>query len=443
MNTLEIRYSTLRDAFTLFGVLFYIQMITFVLSLGRGSSLDDFDKDLEGNVVNQVCGLITLLVPLFFFIRNKVFLSKTFYRSNFFLLMFLLCVIASIGWSQDPMLSLKRFIAMLSVVFFAGFIAYNYSLEKITFMLGCAIGVAALIGLILALVMPSAAFISGGIRDGAFKGIFTEKNAGARLNAIAILLLLPMIRQRNRWALFCSFFSFIAIVLAQSATGVVLIIAGTVSYGYFLTLIRLRVHRSRLAFLGCTLLYLAVCLFLYDYSAVLLELAGRDPSLTDRTMIWELLGPFVDSHFLKGYGFGAFWSSIDADEFITRWGYIGNAHSGYVETLLNGGIIQLTALTLLLAEALFKQYRAVIANQSAQFRASALVIIGLFVVTNYVAYVIPNYRSAEFLVFCTLALSFRHHAVQRPFAAVASAPRAERVSPDAAAQSFRKEKHPC
>jgi O-antigen ligase len=443
MNTLQIRYSTLRDAFTLFGVLFYIQMITFVLGLGSGSSLDDFDKDLEGNVANQVCGLITLLVPLFFFIRNKVFLSKTFYRSNFFLLMFLLCVIASIGWSHDPMLSLKRFIAMLSVVFFAGFIAYNYSLEKITFMLGCAIGVAALIGLILALVMPSAAFISGGIRDGAFKGIFTEKNAGARLNAIAILLLLPMIRQRNRWALFCSFFSFIAILLAQSATGVVLIIAGTVSYSYFLTLIRLRIHRSWLAFLGCTLLYLSVCLFLYDYSAVLLELAGRDPSLTDRTMIWELLGPFVDNHFLKGYGFGAFWSSPDADEFITRWGYIGNAHSGYVETLLNGGIIQLTALTLLLAEALFKQYRAVTANQSARFRASALVIIGLFVVTNYVAYVIPNYRSAEFLVFCTLALSFKRHAVQRPFAAVTSAHRAESVPPDAAVQSFRKEKHPC
>jgi hypothetical protein len=69
---------------------------------------------------------------------------------------------------------------------------------------------------------------------------------------------------------------------------------------------------------------------------------------------------------------------------------------------------------LLLGEALFKQYRAVTANQAARFRASALVIIGLFIVTNYVAYVIPNYRSAEFLVFCTLALSFRHHHVTYP-----------------------------
>ncbi|TPG74089.1 O-antigen ligase family protein [Pseudomonas arsenicoxydans] len=445
MNRLEIRYSTLRDGFTLFGVLFYIQVISFVLGLGNASSLDDFDKDLEGNVANQVCGLITLLVPLFFFIRNKVFLSKTFYRSNFFLLVFMLCIVASIGWSHDPMLSLKRFIAMLSVVFFAGFIAYNYSLEKITFMLGCAIGVAALIGLILALVMPSAAFISGGIRDGAFKGIFTEKNAGARINAIAILMLLPMIRQRNRWALFCSFFSLIAILLAQSATGVVLIIAGTISYGYFLTLIRLRINRSQWLFLACTLIYLLVCLFLYSNFALLLEMAGRDPSLTDRTMIWELLEPFVDSQFLKGYGFGAFWSSPDADAFITRWGYIGNAHSGYMETLLNGGIIQLTALALLLGEALLKQYRCVTANQSAQFRASALVIIGLFAVTNYVAYVIPNYRSAEFLVFCTLTLSFRRRHVKRPeqAASMVTHTDAQNGLKGAASQGNYKEKQPC
>jgi O-antigen ligase len=414
MSTLQIRYSTLRDAFTLFGVLFYIQVITFVLGLGGVASFDDIDKDLEGNVANQVCGLITLLVPLFFFIRNKVFLSKSFYRHNVFLLLFLLCVVASISWSHDPMLSFKRFIAMLSVVFFAGFIAYNYSLEKITFMLGCAIGVAALIGLILALLMPSVAFVSGGIREGAFKGIFSEKNAGARINAIAILLLLPMIRQRNRWALFCAFFSFVAILLAQSATGVVLIISGTISYGYFLTLIRLRVNRSQLAFLFCTLLYLLGCLFLFSNVAMFLEMAGRDPSLTDRTMIWELLGPFVDEQYLRGYGFGAFWSSPDAEAFIKRWGYIGNAHSGYMETLLNGGIIQLTALALLLGHALLQQYRAVTANQSAPYRASALVIIGMFAVTNYVAYVIPNYRSAEFLVFCTLALSFRQHHATYP-----------------------------
>ena len=446
MNSLPVRYSTLRDLFALFGVLFYMQVIAFFTSLGGASGLDDAQRDLEGNLVNQVCGLITLLVPLFFFIRHKVFLSKTFYRQNAFLLLFVLCVAASISWSQDPILSLKRFVALMSVVFFAGYIAYNYSLEKISFVLGCTIGAAAFIGLVCALVLPDIAFISGGIRDGAFKGIFPEKNAGARINAIAIVLLLPMIRRRNPWAMFSALCSLVAIGLAQSATGLALICAGAASYWYFLTMIRLRINRSLLAFFAATVLYGLICAFLYGNYTLLLELLGRDPTLTDRMQIWELLSPFIDAQMVRGYGFGAFWSSADADAFIARWGYIGNAHSGYMETLLNGGVVQLTALGLMLVEALVKQYRAVTADQAAQYRASALVIIGLFIVTNYVAYVIPNYRSAEFLVFCILALSFRHHHARLGAASRrAESPMAAQrgVFSGATARVAPKEKSPC
>jgi len=413
MNRLQVRYSTLADAFTLFGVLFYTQVIGFFLRLGNVSTLDDAQQDLEGNLANQVCGLLTLLVPLFFFIRHKVFLSKSFYRQNLFLLLFLGCVAASISWSSEPMLSFKRFVALLSVVFFAGFIAWRYSIERIAFLFGCVIGAAALVGLIFALIRPDIAFISGGIRDGAFRGVFAEKNAGARLNAIAILLLLPMIRQRNPMAMLYGLFALIAIGLAQSATAIALIVAGTASYAYFITLIRLRINRSLLAFTAATLVFFLLCGVLYANYAMLLELVGRDPSLTDRTLIWELLQPLIDDQFLKGYGFGAFWASADADAFITRWGYIGNAHSGYVETLLNGGLIQLIALLLMFAQTLSKRYRAITADQSARYQACALVIIGLFVVTNYVAYVIPNYRSGEFLIFCVLSLTFRHHLVTR------------------------------
>ncbi|WP_460095467.1 O-antigen ligase family protein [Pseudomonas sp. S2_B03] len=414
MNRLQVRYSTLADAFTLFGVLFYTQVIGFFLRLGNVSTLDDAQQDLEGNLANQVCGLLTLLVPLFFFIRHKVFLSKSFYRQNLFLLLFLGCVAASISWSSEPMLSFKRFVALLSVVFFAGFIAWRYSIERIAFLFGCVIGAAALVGLIFAVIRPDIAFISGGIRDGAFRGVFAEKNAGARLNAIAILLLLPMIRQRNPMAMLYGLFALIAIGLAQSATAIALIVAGTASYAYFITLIRLRINRSLLAFTAATLVFFLLCGVLYANYAMLLELVGRDPSLTDRTLIWELLQPLIDAQFLKGYGFGAFWASADADAFITRWGYIGNAHSGYVETLLNGGLIQLIALLLMFAQTLSKRYRAITADQSARYQACALVIIGLFVVTNYVAYVIPNYRSGEFLIFCVLSLTFRHHLVARP-----------------------------
>ena len=439
MNKLEVRFSTLRDAFTLFGLLFYFQVTSFFLGLGNAVDIDDVAKDLEGNVLNQVCGLITLLVPLFLFVRHKVFLSKSFYRGNFFLLAFLICVAASIFWSDDPMLSFKRYIAMLSVVSFAGFIVYNYRIERIAFMLGCLIGAIALMGLIFAVIRPDIAFIAGGIRDGAFKGIFAEKNAGARINAVGILLLLPTIRQRNPLAILYALFSLIAIGLAQSATAIALIVAGAASYWYFLTLVRLRVNRSMMAFFGATLVYALICVFLYGNYTLLLDLLGRDSSLTDRTLIWELLSPYIDDKFLKGYGYGAFWGSDDAEIFIKRWGYIGNAHSGYLETLLNGGVIQLTALILLFAQALIKQYRSITSEQSAQVRTCALVIIGLFVMTNYVAYVIPNYRSAEFLVFCILALSFRPAHATRP----QQSPATGRARAPGPAKAYSKEKTSC
>ncbi|PNB76992.1 polymerase, partial [Pseudomonas sp. FW305-BF6] len=74
----------------------------------------------------------------------------------------------------------------------------------------------------------------------------------------------------------------------------------------------------------------------------------------------------------------------------------------------------------MLIEALLKHYRAVMADQSARFHVSAMVIVGSFMLTNYVAYVVPNYRSAEFLVFCVLALSFRHHHAKYPVLSAAT-----------------------
>ena len=65
------------------------------------------------------------------------------------------------------------------------------------------------------------------------------------------------------------------------------------------------------------------------------------------------------------------------------------------------------ALALLFAAALYKHFNALQQRIAVAQHASALVIIGVFILSNYVAYVVPNHRSGEFLVFCVLALSLR------------------------------------
>lgn len=407
MKTLEIRYSSLRLAFLMFGLLFYLKVFDFLIVLVSGRRGLDMDRELEGNPVNQICGLITLLVPAWLFVRQRIFQRKSFYRDNQVMLFFLACLLMSVFWSYEPWLSFRRFVALLGVVFFAGYAVYNYSLERLALIVGCTIGFLSLAGLAFALVSPELVFYGDGARAGAFRGVFGEKNAAARLNALAIILLLPAMRQRHRWALLAGCCALLAIALARSATGLVLACAGIASYWYFLTLIRLRLNRSRSTLITSTLVYLLICLTLYANYHLFLDLLGRDSSLTDRTQIWALLTPSIHEELLRGYGFGAYWASSAADFFLRRWGYIGNAHSGYLETLLNGGLIHLVALILLFAAALHKHFHALQQRGAVSQHACALIIIGMFILANYVAYVVPNHRSGEFLVFCMLALTLR------------------------------------
>src|SRR5690606_27858948 len=179
----------------------------------------------------------TLLIPAWLFVRQRIFQRKSFYRDNLVMLLFLGSLLLSVFWSYDPELSLRRFVALLGVVFFAGYAVYNYSLERLALVIGCTVGFLSLLGLVFALVAPDLVFYSDGARAGAFRGVFGEKNAAARLNVVAFLLLLPAMRRRHRWALVFGLITLLATALGRSATAVVMIGAGAASYWYFLTLI--------------------------------------------------------------------------------------------------------------------------------------------------------------------------------------------------------------
>jgi len=60
---------------------------------------------------------------------------------------------------------------------------------------------------------------------------------------------------------------------------------------------------------------------------------GRDETLTGRTEIWASLLPVVDRHPLLGAGVGGFWTSE------TRARYASEAHSGYLDVLLDLGFL--------------------------------------------------------------------------------------------------------
>jgi exopolysaccharide production protein ExoQ len=68
---------------------------------------------------------------------------------------------------------------------------------------------------------------------------------------------------------------------------------------------------------------------------------GRNSTLTDRTAIWQAVLPAAMQHPWLGHGFGSFWT-LKNKEFYT----VGEAHSGYLDELLDLGFMGLLLVSL-------------------------------------------------------------------------------------------------
>jgi len=85
------------------------------------------------------------------------------------------------------------------------------------------------------------------------------------------------------------------------------------------------------------------CLYLilafgFGLNGQLASQVGRDPTLTDRTLIWNiLLGMHTDPLF--GTGYESFWLGPRLDYIWAQFGGINESHNGYLQVYLNLGLI--------------------------------------------------------------------------------------------------------
>ncbi len=84
----------------------------------------------------------------------------------------------------------------------------------------------------------------------------------------------------------------------------------------------------------------------------IVDVLGRDLTLTSRTDVWPMLLSKADS-VLVGSGFNSFWTGERLADIYGQLGII-QAHNGYLETYLNGGLVGLALLVLFLISAVRK-----------------------------------------------------------------------------------------
>jgi len=163
-------------------------------------------------------------------------------------------------------------------------------------------------------------------------------------------------------------------IMANSMTALVCLTVGIT----ILLCTRVSLVKSQFQHLGIYTLIVGCLIFLLSSSPAISEmffqLVGRDATFTGRTDIWEgLLKEPVNP--ILGTGFQSFWIRPGVME---RYDYINEAHNGYLETYLNGGLIGLCLLMAMIVSVWGKLKTGLMQGSS-----QAPLLFSIFIVTIY------------------------------------------------------------
>lgn len=264
-------------------------------------------------------------------------------------LAFAILAFLSTLWSQEPSLTFRK-AAMLFLTFaFAWLFAISYSPADQMRILLVAGVILALSSFAMAVLLPAYGVEAGG----EWKGVFGQKNTlGYTMFLLFSGLAFDRIPSRRRLMTVTlqAILPIGLIVLSQSRESLVLavLLIGVRVYGPFLA----RRRRDQLPFtLYATVFGILGIIFARE---ILFSVLGRDSTLTGRTNEWAIIVPFALKHLWLGYGYQAFWTGTgDSLGVISALrGAIFGADSGYLDTMLQFGLVGLGLLLILLVVSL-------------------------------------------------------------------------------------------
>jgi O-antigen ligase len=270
------------------------------------------------------------------------------------LLVIVALAFASILWSGDPALTARRSAALLCTTLVGVYAAARFRPAELLRLVGWAIGVSALLSVVAVALDPAYAIHVDDKHEGAWRGIFSQKNIMARWMCVGVLLfLVRFINAAGWWARIASLGWVIACVwliwMTGSTTGVAL--AALIIVG--LPCLRaLRGDRSLVA-AGVALLLPSLgvaVVWLLEEGAGVLAGIGKDATLTGRTPLWGLAVEDGLQRPWLGHGFRAFWSSLSAPAFrITH--HLGweaaSGHNSFLDLWLELGALGLAVFMLM------------------------------------------------------------------------------------------------
>ena len=324
-------------------------ILTFLVSAGglNGLFMGNATESLnDSNTLRLVFALTLYLTAVGLLIQRNFHEFITLATKQWGLALLLMYILASCLWSSETVPTFRRAMAFCLSTLFCVYVCIRFDLRQIIRLIAMSTFIFACISLFNLISNPGELINDDARKFGAWTNGITGLTFFGRVMAISTLVFWFLKKDEGPWRLF-GWFGFLLSLLM-----LVKIQAATATVGVILTLgviIALEIARAYRPTIGTFLVVTAAIVvpvagLAYFSLDLFFEAIGRDPTLTNRTRIWEVATNFaMETHPWLGSGFRAFWTDTHSAivRFLiygSRHTDYGNGHSGYIDIWLELGV---------------------------------------------------------------------------------------------------------
>lgn len=329
-------------------------------SIAHGMDLKDVRAPEEGRT-RLLVWLLIYSVAVYYVAISLPGILSFLKRQVLFLALIIYLNISSL-WAQDQGASLYASLQLTYLSIVAIAFGYLMSLERLKYILFVVLTIIGVLSYFSWMLLPD---IGTSVYEGeyAVRGIFVEKNRLGQLLTFffSIVMFLFFINGKGRTKLLLPFMlGFVLLIFVNSKTAIVITLVTPALYFLSFLFIGSKQHVVRvLLVLVPSVIFI---LFLADLLFIpVLELLGKDPTLTGRTELWDYSYKAILDRPFWGYGFSSYWNSLAEYGGMNVSYYVSWApmsmHNDYFETTLQLGFVGLFLYLCVLVSALVASIR--------------------------------------------------------------------------------------
>lgn len=240
----------------------------------------------------------------------------------------------------------------LQLTLFSIYFGTQYSLSGQLRLLALMLGVAAVLSVVVALLLPhygvmgSMETLEDARHVGAWRGVYIHKNVLGLTMTIAGILFLALSNDDRRYRLVLRLGLALAIgllVLSVSRTALVVLLI-TISLLPLCKMLRLHgkilIPSMILALVSTGM----ITILLITNARAILGALGRDLTFTGRSIIWSAVSNNIENHLWLGHGYKTFWFAVKSNLIVVATSSTNpltptSAHNGFLDLFIDLGLL--------------------------------------------------------------------------------------------------------